>query len=726
MITRIDANNVDKYSVFFNSVSTETNSIGSLNEYFGQLHDLIKGKENDPEIIKYLKLPLDEDYLAIDANTRRINIPANFSRNGIGVVGDNTAEVVYFSVDRYFDAIDLGGDDVNIVIQWKTSTAEGLSARFGKIIEYFDQNGNLISFDQNGNLISSLTEDQQNNLKAIQQKVIFGWAIDDRMTDAAGRINFAVHFIKKSADNKIIYAFNTLPADLIVNSTLKLEDAQSDALDLTGQLLSRITSEGIYNLADGIPGFPKFTDKLKAIEVYREVGEDEGAYNFNPTTKIMTKETGDYDKVESGAILENGLELNLQDGDIVILRTKATSDKESDTLIYEWKHGDVVLSGGRYVYTPVSSTSSLSITAPNTYFYKNDDGKYIAFPYMGNFAVSATHTTTFNSETYELYTRQENIAPETGTARIEDGYAIYVLEYDEDDGAYIGNYTANVSAYAGHNSKTNNGNDVVVIPGPSDFVISPASGFTPENNVCHVLLNSTTATLGVSVTNANGDVSYQWKADDVNISGATTANYVVSSTADDFDVSYQCEVINRKHGKSTSATSGGFTFRVTQPASAPAIKIGNSDVSFVYDSSTTITDNIIERQISFGSMSSIDLKVSVPLADENLLHYSLIRENIPSGETEDAIRHTITLINTDLDDLGITASSQVGIISSPFETNTTDKIVIFNQSVTNNSTITLGKEAFTASPAYYRLIVKNEVNNDVNYSVSGLIHIVNG
>ena len=138
MITRIDANNVDKYSVFFNSVSTETNSINSLNEYFGQLNNLISGKENDPEIIKYLKLPLDEDYLAIDANTRRINIPANFSRNGIGVVGDNTAEVVYFSVDRYFDAIDLGGDDINIVIQWKTSTAEGLSARFGKIIEYFD------------------------------------------------------------------------------------------------------------------------------------------------------------------------------------------------------------------------------------------------------------------------------------------------------------------------------------------------------------------------------------------------------------------------------------------------------------------------------------------------------------------------------------------------------------------------------------------------------------
>lgn len=707
MITRIDANNVDKYSVFFNSVSTETNSIGSLNEYFGQLHDLINGKENDPEIIKYLKLPLDEDYLAIDANTRRINIPANFSRNGIGVVGDNTAEVVYFSVDRYFDAIDLGGDDIDIVIQWKTSTAEGLSARFGKIIE---------SFDQNGNLISSLTEDQQNNLEAIQQKVIFGWAIDDRMTDTAGRINFAVHFIKNS-DNKNIYAFNTLPADLIVNSSLKLEDAQPDALDLTGQLLSRITSQGIYNLSDGIPGFPKFTDKLKAIEVYREVGEDEGAYNFNPATKIMAEETGDYNKVESGAILENGLELNLQDGDIVILRTKATSEKESDTLIYEWKHGDVVLSGGRYVYTPVS-TSSISITAPNIYFYKNNNEKYIAFPYMGNFTVAtATHSTTFNGETYELYTRQENISPAIGTARIENGYATYVLEY-ENDGTYIGNYTANVSAYAGHNSKTNNGNDVVVIPGPSDFDISPALDLTPdENNVCHVLLDSNTATLGVTAINANGDVSYQWKADNDNISGATAATYVVSSTANDFDVSYQCEVKNTKHGQTKSATSG-FTYRVTQPAAAPTIM--NGDVSFVYDS-ITATSNMIERQILFGEMTDIKLTVSVPLADEDL-HYSLIRENIPNDE-DTALRHIITLNNDQFEELGITTSSQVVLESSPFKT--TDEIVN-RDSVTNNGQITLAKDAFTTSPAYYRLIVKNKVNNDVNYSVSGLIHIVNG
>ena len=154
MITRINSNNVSKYSVLFKDASAKLGGdpITSLNEYFGQLSNLLDRLGNDDnEIFRYIKLPLDEDFLAIDANSRKISIPSEFSRNGIGVVGDHTAELVTFSVDRFFDHIDLGGNDIQIVIQWEgPNNVSGLSANYGKIID------NMVA---GGNLESLMTED---------------------------------------------------------------------------------------------------------------------------------------------------------------------------------------------------------------------------------------------------------------------------------------------------------------------------------------------------------------------------------------------------------------------------------------------------------------------------------------------------------------------------------------------------------------------------------------
>jgi hypothetical protein len=48
-------------------------------------------------------MPLDEPLFEIDANSRSIAVPSEFSRNGVGVKGDHQAETLYFRVDRYFD-----------------------------------------------------------------------------------------------------------------------------------------------------------------------------------------------------------------------------------------------------------------------------------------------------------------------------------------------------------------------------------------------------------------------------------------------------------------------------------------------------------------------------------------------------------------------------------------------------------------------------------------------
>ena len=55
--------------------------------------------------ITFAHLPSNEPRFIIDANSREINIPFEFSF--LGVIGDHKAETIYFEIDRYFDDEDL-------------------------------------------------------------------------------------------------------------------------------------------------------------------------------------------------------------------------------------------------------------------------------------------------------------------------------------------------------------------------------------------------------------------------------------------------------------------------------------------------------------------------------------------------------------------------------------------------------------------------------------------
>ena len=97
--------------------------IGSLEEYFSHLKDLVYGdgslteKEQQAGYL-FLKLPLDEPAFKIDANSRAIEIPGHYLANGLSVQGDEVAEIVFFEIDRFFDATDLSMQSISI--QWET------------------------------------------------------------------------------------------------------------------------------------------------------------------------------------------------------------------------------------------------------------------------------------------------------------------------------------------------------------------------------------------------------------------------------------------------------------------------------------------------------------------------------------------------------------------------------------------------------------------------------
>ena len=91
--------------------------ISTLNEYFqhiSELAALAMGPLDDTrsEDIRhgtdpyFLRLPLDEPYFEINANTRAITVPSALSQ--IGVVGDKYAEIVFTIFTKIcFECLDL-------------------------------------------------------------------------------------------------------------------------------------------------------------------------------------------------------------------------------------------------------------------------------------------------------------------------------------------------------------------------------------------------------------------------------------------------------------------------------------------------------------------------------------------------------------------------------------------------------------------------------------------
>lgn len=188
--------------------SSEDEYITSLNEYFMNIVDLV-AMENG---LQYTILPLDEETFDIDANTREITVPKSF-KDGVGVQGDQVAEIIYFTIDRYFDATDLNTQ--NIYIEWRNANGdEGLSKEYVR------------------------------DLTTLPDKIIFGWPLTSEITDSYGTIEFAVRFytVKDEGDQKeIIYSFATKPQRITINKTMDFEitDDSIPVYDATEMIINR-------------------------------------------------------------------------------------------------------------------------------------------------------------------------------------------------------------------------------------------------------------------------------------------------------------------------------------------------------------------------------------------------------------------------------------------------------------------------------------------------------
>ena len=224
--------------------------ITTIEKYFAYLKYLVEledaNSSDNRKVLhslgrRYTMLPLDETPFEINANSRQITIPSNFSANGVAVQGDQLAEVLYFRIDRYFDAKDL--DDAEIFIQWET--ADGTTGLSAPIV------------------IDIMSE---------PNKIIFGWALSEALTKTPGNIKFAVRFYKWANDamTKLSYSWASQTVSVAVKETLDyaladvdLQQIARDMKDENELMIARIKSSETTVTDNEEAAFPIYVFNLR-------------------------------------------------------------------------------------------------------------------------------------------------------------------------------------------------------------------------------------------------------------------------------------------------------------------------------------------------------------------------------------------------------------------------------------------------------------------------------
>ena len=423
--------------------------ITTLEEYFSWLRNL--GNIDR----KYTVLPLDEDHFEINADTRAITIPASFKKNGVAVLGDDLAEVLYFRVDRYFDYMDLNNCD--IYIQWETpkDPATGLTTK-------------------------SLSPAYIRDIDSEPGKLIFGWALSDAITANSGTLKFSVRFFQWADDEKaatgaekiIAYSFSTLTASVSIQAGLNfnLESDEHKVDDVGNRLIERLeNSEIAGGYAAATPIFEKNLDKPNTDLIY----------DLDPTTHTFDLLVQAY-ATDTGAITYSWKKQGLNPDN---------SEEDQDIETYS----------GTNVFVKVDDLTKLNKAYAYYWTNGNDEKGNPIYTRYDRFTINADGTITPDAEdlnkkdsngnkTFALYVKQSRFTA--------DSAGLYWCVAEN-------RITNSSSAALSKKAK---------FPRPEDVKISQQP--TPKAILTELSDGTFECRLIVVVDNTDGDLTYQWQKDD--------------------------------------------------------------------------------------------------------------------------------------------------------------------------------------------------------------------
>ena len=290
-------------------------------------------------------LPLDEPVFSINANTRIISIPSEFKN--IGVVGDNTAEIIFFEIDRFFDAVDFGAEQIKAVIEWY---------RVGKSDE--------IHADEA--YIKELT------LK--KDKVLIGWVIDKEITEEAGAIEFSLRlYIEKiNEDNpeerEIIYSFSTSPAKVNIGKTLNFYGQDLNTIDTnkSSEVLNRILQTASPDLSNentiASPSFTRVEGNEPDITI---ISTNIDSITSNVYTKAENAYYVDFNEDTNNDSINDSITING-------VTARSMSGNNASRLKYQWKQ----YNNGTWLRYPAGSAPAIADKENGAVVTIKDTGKY--------------------------------------------------------------------------------------------------------------------------------------------------------------------------------------------------------------------------------------------------------------------------------------------------------------------------------------------------------------
>ena len=247
LINSIEKETADEYNDFI-----ETYYIQDINDYFVALHTLMTYVDTDEHLTnggwKYftmIPLPGEASYdkeptIKVNANTRAITVPSELKN--LAVVGDVISEIVFFEIDRFFDTMDFGAQDLQAVVEWKRNGEDGIISPI-----YIKE------------------------LSLLPNKVLIGWPITRDITEEAGQIEFSLRFFyskkdQSTSEDVITYSFSTLTARANIANTLNLE-VSNEAAE------GNNTHEFIYNRIRDIQSTSSSTSNVEKPQWDINIGD---------------------------------------------------------------------------------------------------------------------------------------------------------------------------------------------------------------------------------------------------------------------------------------------------------------------------------------------------------------------------------------------------------------------------------------------------------------------
>lgn len=213
MIVQINKDNSSDYNGWFSEITDafknsgkpeiENIVIDTLEAYYAHIEEIARNFGG-----KFLRMPVDEDFLLINNNTREISVnKTSFAKNGIAVEADHLAEIVYFKADRYFDRMDLSQNKMHIEIRWSLLNAKRQVVKYGASQALFI------------------------DAESFPGEIVFGWAITRDMCSEAGSLSFSVCFYigeNKAAEEIGLrdYSLNTQIASLPVKAGIGIANVK--------------------------------------------------------------------------------------------------------------------------------------------------------------------------------------------------------------------------------------------------------------------------------------------------------------------------------------------------------------------------------------------------------------------------------------------------------------------------------------------------------------------